>query len=77
MATKAEELATEGCLHKAADDEPVFVLRAQDAAAPYAVLAWASHAEDLGSPPEKVGEARRLARSMLAWQQEHGMKVPD
>jgi hypothetical protein len=41
MGTKKEELeSTTGCLAKAADDEPIFVLRAQDRLAPAAVYNW-------------------------------------
>lgn len=39
---KRDELANpESCLNKAADDEPLFVLRANDENAPAAVAGWA------------------------------------
>lgn len=90
MGTKKEELeSTTGCLAKAADDEPIFVLRAQDTTAPNAVRAWVSGVIDQHRPlpgavlaydPKlnaKLKEALNLADRMEAWQREHGCKVPD
>lgn len=63
----------EGTLGKAADDEPVFVLRAQDALAADLVETWAlragliapvTGAEGMG---HKVGEAHQIAQSMREW----------
>lgn len=70
MGTKSEELARaargEGCLGKAADDEPLFVLRAQDASAPSIVRQWVSW--NVGTlAPEKREEALALAARMEAW----------
>lgn len=71
MATAKEERERaargEGCLGKAADDEPVFVLRAQDAHATGLVSDWADLAEGTRCPPDKVAEAREIARRMHAW----------
>lgn len=71
MATKKEELEKalrgEGCLGKAADDEPVFVLRAQDAFAAGLVYDWANKAEEMVCDVAKVAEARALARQMSFW----------
>lgn len=86
MATKKEELANpNGCLGKAADDEPIFVLRAKDALAPLVVRMWAELAEYHGQPAEnnaftaKLEEARELANKMIMWQNEHikVVKFPD
>ncbi len=66
--------AESGCFSKAHPDEPLFVLRAQDALAPNIVRSWASLAEQQGTPPEKVREARELADQMEAW---HTTKIPD
>jgi hypothetical protein len=78
MATKREVLAQalsgRGCLGKAADDEPVFVLRAQDRYAARCVDDWADYAGCGGCSPEKVAEARALAKKMRAWPTK---KVPD
>jgi hypothetical protein len=57
----------EGCLGKAADDEPVFVLRAQDVHAAMLVRKWAKKTEASGGNPEKVKEARELAKAMDKW----------
>lgn len=71
MATAREELAMaargEGCLGKAAPDEPVFVLRGQDAFGAELVDLWALRAERVGCPSAKVQEARDLADRMRAW----------
>jgi hypothetical protein len=73
MATKHNDT----CLRNAADDEPIFVLRAHDQVAPACVRHWAALAEALRAPADKVAEARALADAMKAWQAEHGCKVPD
>jgi len=56
-----------GCLGKAADDEPVFILRAQDALAAELVELWAIRARAAGCPVDKVREAQNLAEEMLRW----------
>jgi hypothetical protein len=61
-------------LAKVADDEPIFVLRAQDQLAPALVRAWADFAEMSGCPDEKVAEARLCANQMQAWPRR---KYPD
>jgi hypothetical protein len=63
MATKH----TDQCLAKAADDEPIFILRAQDKLAPDLVRAWAIRAEAHGCPPAKLREAYELAEAMERW----------
>jgi hypothetical protein len=81
MATKREVLEAalrgEGCLGKAADDEPVFVLRAQDALSDELVDKWADDA--IGAFPalemdakgrglvHKINEARDCAKAMRQW----------
>jgi hypothetical protein len=83
MATKAEVLEAlrsgGGCLGRAALDEPVFILRAQDILAPRVVVRWAHLAEQAGSPIEKVRGALQLAKQMADWQanNQHSVKVPD
>jgi hypothetical protein len=56
-----------GCLGKAHPDEPVFVLRGQDALAGDLVRAWADKAKEHGAAPGKVREARALAAQMDKW----------
>lgn len=58
---------TDPCLAKAAPDEPIFVLRAQDKLAPEIVRAWAIRAEAHGCAPEKLREAYALAEAMEQW----------
>jgi len=71
MGMKIDELNAaargEGCLGKAAPDEPVFILRAQDKLAAGLVYRWATQAEQHGCPVEKVREARELAEVMGNW----------
>lgn len=68
---------TDRCLINAKDDEPIFVLRAQDELAPLVVARWIELAKERGTPVDKLTEAGQLADLMLAWQREHGAKVPD
>lgn len=59
------------------DDEPVFLLRGQDASAPAAVEAWAEEHARRGGDPEIAALARRQAENMRAYQAQHGNKVAD
>lgn len=59
------------CYTKAADDEPIFVLRAKDPFAATLVRQWADMAEaDMAQPPEKIAEARKCADDMCLWRAE-------
>lgn len=81
---KRDELANpNSCINRAEDDEPVFVLRAHDPAAPEIVREWAdayaSRKEDKqGEMTEqqraKYREALDLAKQMEAWQKEKGIE---
>lgn len=62
------------CLNKAADDEPVFVLRAGDELAADVVRDWAARAAAAGAPEDKVEGALAEARAMEAWPTR---KLPD
>lgn len=73
MATKAQEMLG-GCFAKAAVDEPLFVLRAQDKLAPIVIRLWAELAAFNGAGLEKVHEAKRLAFEMEQWP---NRKMPD
>ena len=57
----------EGCLGKAHDEEPVFILRGQDALAADLVEKWAIWARAAGCPNDKVQEALDLADTMRRW----------
>lgn len=70
MATKH----TDTCLRKAADEEPIFVLRAQDRLAPAVVERWAELAEQNGVPASKTADAWETAALMRQW---HTRKLPD
>lgn len=78
MATKAREvnlmLEGQGCLGKAAPDEPVFILRASDILAGPVVLMWAMMAAAFSCPEAKVDEANECAKAMMAWP---NRKLPD
>ena len=67
-------MAKSKVLAKVGDDEPIFVLRAQDMLAPEMVRAWAYAAEASGCPPEKVNEALAIATRMEQWPKR---KMPD
>lgn len=56
------------CYDKAADDEPLFVLRASDPAAAAAVRAWAWQARAVGHRDEKIRGAFQDAADIEAWQ---------
>ena len=59
-------------------DEPVFLLRGKDAAAPQAVRAWANVADEEGAKPDIVAAARHHADAMQRYQLEHGGgDIPD
>lgn len=66
MSTKADE-ARAGCFASAADDEPVFVLRAQDMVAPEVVREWVRLAKAYGCPESKLRRARDTADAMERW----------
>ena len=67
----------DSCRDKAAEDEPLFTLRAQDKLAPTIVRAWAALAKIAGSPANKVDDALQTANEMEVWQAAHHSKVPD
>lgn len=84
MGIKSEEMKS-GCFAKAALDEPLFVLRAQDKTAPALVRAWAerfrqhhvkigSSGFQLASAINKHTEALQVAEAMEKWATR---KMPD
>lgn len=72
--TLLDAMNNKGCLGKAADEEPVFVLRAQDLLAADLVELWAIRAKSAGTDLDKVNEAYACAEEMRAWPDK---KVPD
>jgi hypothetical protein len=74
MATKAENLSRpESCLNRAADDEPIFVLRAHDPLAADTVRRWsfARALADGFNDPAAAG-ALDVADAMDKWRKIHG-----
>ena len=59
------------------EDEPVFLMRAHDLAAPDAVRAWAEIAAEVGSQPEVVERAYAWADVMEEWQADNDTKAAD
>ena len=77
---KKHEIANgASCLNKADDDEPIFVLRANDPLAPLIVREWAARyrrakAEAGELTAERENKARRaegLANQMVQWKENH------
>jgi hypothetical protein len=64
----------EGPLGKCAPDEPVFIVRAQDALAAETVERWAIRARAMDVGNHKVQDALALAEEMRDW---HTKKIPD
>jgi hypothetical protein len=77
MALKRDELINpEGCLNRAANDEPIFVLRANDELAASVVRVWAQyyyarkvalHGDLTTKQRKKYDEALQLAQQMDDW----------
>jgi len=63
MLKKDEVSNPNSCLGKAADDEPIFVLRAKDICASGVVRIWAQRAKDIHSE-KKIKEALEFANIM-------------
>ncbi len=53
------------------DDEPVFLIRSRDRAAPAAIRAYAIAAERAGADEAMVAEVRAAAVVVAEWQCEH------
>lgn len=84
MATKREELANpNGCLNMAADDEPIFVLRANDELASIVVQYWTrvygvdKSVKQNGvlteKQREKIKEASQSSFQMREWRNKKGL----
>ena len=59
------------------DEEPVFLLRGQDLAAPRALRAYAIHASSIGASDDLVAATLAQARRMEEWQRLRARKTPD
>lgn len=60
-------------------DEPVFILRAQDALAPLAVVAYLKLCEEEGTTENHLTEVGLAYATLAEWQSEHPdrVKTPD
>lgn len=77
MAIRRDEIADpNSCLNRAADDEPIFVLRAKDPLAAKLVEDWAARAIVEGLHEEKPQQAFRYAQAMKAWRGKHFPTAP-
>lgn len=54
------------CLTKAEDNEPIFVLRANDPTASMLVRAWANRNKRI-QPADKINSALQMAKAMDEW----------
>lgn len=66
-----------GLLDKIADDEPIFILRAQDVSASKIVLRWIAANSHLRIDGAKVKEALKCASDMQNWITKNGGKAAD
>ena len=57
------------------EDEPVFIVRGQDLAAPATIEAWAREALLHGAHPVIAAEAGRWAERVREWQRRHGTQA--
>lgn len=82
---KSKELIGPSCLTAAAEDEPVFVLRANDELAPSIIRAWAeAYFESKKDEKFNVTDAQRakyreaiaLANEMEQWKRNHFRVAP-
>ena len=70
MLKNKELLLPTSCLNKAANTEPVFVLRANDIIAPMTIRHWVTMSEG-HHDPDKLQEALDMADDMETWQKEN------
>lgn len=75
MSTYTEQQA--GHIDKAysPDDEPIFVLRAQDILAPDCIIRWIEQCQAHGVNKEKIDDALTILGAMLRWKGRK--KLPD
>jgi hypothetical protein len=59
------------------DDEPVFILRAQDERAPDAIVEYAEDCREAGCPKEHISAIYEAHRRFIEWQANHPTKLPD
>jgi hypothetical protein len=59
------------------EDEPVFIVRGMDIAAPATIEAWAEVALLYGAHPAIADQAGRWAERVREWQRRHGAHAPN
>lgn len=59
------------------DDEPVFILRAQDEEAPGTIIDYAQKCKSAGSPQSHIDAVMGVYWRFLEWQEQNSTKVPD
>jgi hypothetical protein len=59
------------------DDEPVFLIRAQDATATWVIAEWIKRARIIHADPAIIQAAKDQLDRVYDWQDAHGVKVPD
>lgn len=73
----SEATAGEGCLGRAADDEPVFTIRAKDVQFGDTLCSWIAGARARGVAMRKIESARAVLQAGREWQEQHGSKLAD
>lgn len=58
-------------------EEPVFLLRAQDALAVQTLAAYFDLTQDAGCTDEFAAEIAGTRAAFIEWQRTHGIKIPD
>ncbi len=74
MSFKREVLES---LENISDDEPLFLLRAQDQIAPYAITKWIDLSIVNGVNLKKRENAQKCKEDMFEWGRTNFTKVPD
>lgn len=59
------------------EDEPVFLIRAKDVSGPDVLQFWIQASIRAGVKPDMIELAQIHWERMVAWQKQHGCKVPD
>lgn len=62
---------------KIPDDEPVFLIRGQDLAAPDTLREYAKLAHKAGAKPNLISATLKQANEMEEWQRQRARKTPD
>lgn len=58
------------------ENEPVFIIRAQDKTAPHMIAVYAAMADIAGAPPSFLDNLETAMEDMIQWQLVNGSRVP-